>query len=55
MEAVYTVKLAAVVYVLHTFQKNSKQRIATPKQDTELLETRLKRAKEHYAQNYSKQ
>lgn len=53
--AVYTVKLAGVIYVLHAFQKKSKQGIATPKQDIELIETRLKRAKEHYVENYSKQ
>ncbi len=53
--AVYTVKLAGVIYVLHAFQKKSKQGIATPQQDIELMETRLKRAKEHYAENYSKQ
>src|SRR5437868_3223739 len=41
--AVYTVKLAGVVYVLHAFQKKSKQGIATPKQDIDLIETRLKR------------
>ncbi|WNZ23123.1 addiction module toxin RelE [Leptolyngbya sp. NK1-12] len=52
--AVYTVKLAGVVYVLHAFQKKSKQGIATPKQDIDLIEARLKRAKEHYSQNYSK-
>jgi phage-related protein len=52
--AVYTVKLVGVVYVLHAFQKKSKQGIATPKQDINLIETRLKRAKEHYSQNYSK-
>ncbi len=52
--AVYTVKLVGVVYVLHAFQKKSKQGIATPKQDVDLNETRLKRAKEHYSQNYSK-
>jgi phage-related protein len=52
--AVYTIKLAGVVYVLHAFQKKSKQGIATPKQDIDLIETRLKRAKEHYSQNYSK-
>lgn len=52
--AVYTTKLAGVIYVLHSFQKKSKQGIATPKQDIELIETRLKRAKEHYAKNYSK-
>ncbi len=53
--AVYTVKLAGVVYVLHVFQKKSKQGIATPKQDIELIETRLKRAKEHYSEHYSQQ
>lgn len=52
--AVYTVKLAGVIYVLHAFQKKSKQGIATPKQDIELIEARLKRAKEHYAENYNK-
>lgn len=53
--AVYTVKLAGVVYVLHAFQKKSKQGIATPKQDIELIAARLKRAKEHYLEHYSKQ
>jgi phage-related protein len=53
--AVYTVKLAGVVYVLHVFQKKSKQGIATPKQDVELIEARFKRAKEHYLENYSKE
>lgn len=53
--AVYTVKLAGVIYVLHAFQKKSKQGIATPKQDIELIDTRLKRAKEHYSENYKKQ
>src|ERR671933_18782 len=52
--AVYAVKLAGVIYVLHAFQKKSNQGIATPKQDIELIETRLKRAKEHYAENYNK-
>ena len=46
--AVYTVKFEEVVYVLHAFQKKSKQGIVTPKQDIELVEARLKRAKEHY-------
>ncbi|NEQ26984.1 MAG: addiction module toxin RelE, partial [Microcoleus sp. SIO2G3] len=43
------------IYVLHAFQKKSKQGIATPKQDIELIETRFKRAKEHHAENYSQQ
>jgi phage-related protein len=50
--AVYTVKLEEVIYVLHAFQKKSKHGIATPKQDIELIEARLKRAKEHYDKYY---
>ncbi|MEG4249729.1 type II toxin-antitoxin system RelE/ParE family toxin [Microcoleus sp. Pol10D4] len=46
--AIYTVKFEGIVYVLHSFQKKSKQGIATPKQDIDLIESRLKRAKEHY-------
>ena len=46
--AVYTVKFEGIVYVLHSFQKKSKHGIATPKQDIDLIEARLKRAKEHY-------
>ena len=52
--AIYTVKLADVIYVLHAFQKKSKRGISTPKQDIELIEARLKRAKEYHAKNYSK-
>ena len=51
--AVYTVKLACVLYVLHAFQKKSKQGIATPKQDIDLIEARLKRAQDDYLENYS--
>ena len=51
--AVYTVKFAGVVYVLHAFQKKSKRGIATPKQDIDLIKERLKRAKQHYQDNYS--
>jgi phage-related protein len=46
--AIYTVKFEGIVYVLHAFQKKSKHGISTPKQDIDLIETRLKRAKEHY-------
>lgn len=52
--AVYTVRFEEVVYVLHVFQKKSKHGIETPKQDIALIETRLKRAKDHYDQ-YCKQ
>ena len=50
--AVYTVKFEEVMYVLHVFQKKSKHGIVTPKQDIELIEARLKRAKEHYDRYY---
>jgi phage-related protein len=53
--AVYTVRFEEVVYVLHVFQKKSKRGIETPKQDIKLIETRLKRAKEHYDQYYKNQ
>ena len=48
--AVYTVRFAEAVYVLHVFQKKSRKGIATPKQDIELVKARLKRAEAHYAE-----
>lgn len=48
--AVYTVRFAGVVYVLHAFQKKSKRGIATPKPELDLIEQRLKRAREDYDQ-----
>ena len=47
--AVYTVRFAEAIYVLHAFQKKSKSGIATPKHDLDLIEERLKRAKELHA------
>ena len=44
--AVYTVRFAGVVYVLHAFQKKSKRGMATPKPELEVIKQRLKRAKE---------
>ncbi len=44
--AVYTVRLAKAVYVLHAFQKKSKRGIATPQSDLDLIKTRLQRAVE---------
>lgn len=40
--AVYTVRFAGAVYILHCFQKKSTQGIATPKHDVELIKSRLK-------------
>jgi phage-related protein len=45
--AVYTVKLAAAVYVLHCFQKKSSSGISTPKPDMDLVRERLKAALAH--------
>jgi phage-related protein len=47
--AVYTVRFARVIYVLHAFQKKSKRGIAAPKAELKLIEQRLKRAREDYA------
>lgn len=48
--AVYAVRYAVRVFVLHVFQKKSKSGIATPKADLDLIKSRLKvaarRAKE---------
>jgi len=48
--AVYTVKFAHAVYVLHAFQKKAKRGIATPKSELDLIEHRWKRAKADYEQ-----
>ncbi len=45
--AVHTVCLAAAVFACHVFQKKAKRGIATPRQDTDLIEERLKAA-EHF-------
>ncbi len=50
--AVYTVKFARAVYVLHVFQKKSKKGITTPAKDLELIEKRLKTAADDYAERY---
>ncbi|MGO8921144.1 MAG: type II toxin-antitoxin system RelE/ParE family toxin [Stellaceae bacterium] len=48
--AVYTVRFAAAVYVLHAFQKKAKRGFATPKAELDLIDRRLKRAREDYEQ-----
>jgi phage-related protein len=45
--AVYTVKIAGAVYVLHCFQKKSVSGIATPKPDMDLIRDRLKASLAH--------
>jgi phage-related protein len=51
--AVYTVKFAEAVFVLHCFQKKSKRGIATPKKDMDIIHARLKTA-EAYAKGLRK-
>ncbi|MHC5854589.1 type II toxin-antitoxin system RelE/ParE family toxin [Nostoc sp.] len=46
--AVYTVKFAGFVYLLHAFQKKSKHGISTSQQDIDLIKKRLKAAQEDY-------
>lgn len=46
--AVYTVRFAEIVYVLHAFQKKSKKGIATPPLEIDKIKSRLKRAEEEY-------
>jgi len=44
--AVYVVNLGKALYVLHAFMKKSKSGIGIPKPDKELIEARLRRARE---------
>ena len=50
--AVYTVKFAEEIYVLHAFQKKSKSGIATSKADIELVKARLALAERDYVERY---
>lgn len=50
--AVYTVKFAEEVYVLHAFRKKSKKGIATPRRDIDLIGRRLRMAEEDYLERY---
>jgi phage-related protein len=52
--AVYTVRFAGFVYVLHAFQKKAKKGIATPQRDMELIKARLRDAETHYRGQHEK-
>lgn len=49
--AVYTVRYATAIYVLHAFKKKSKRGISTPQTDMDLIRRRLKRAEEQHREN----
>jgi phage-related protein len=40
--AVYTVRFATKIYVLHAFQKKAKRGVATPKRELDLIRERLR-------------
>ena len=52
--AVYTVRFAKAVYVLHCFQKKSPSGVRTSKSDIDLIHDRLKLAQQHYKEHYEK-
>ncbi len=48
--AIYTVKFAKLIYVLHVFQKKSKSGSETPAKEIEKVKARLKQAEKDYAE-----
>ncbi len=52
--AVYTVRFRETVYVLHAFQKKSRKGIKTPLSDVDLVERRLKLARQDYEARHGK-
>jgi phage-related protein len=53
--AVYTVRFAECVYVLHAFKKKSKQGIRTPQSDLDLIRRRLRDAEADHRQRYGQE
>jgi len=53
--AVYTVRFREIVYVPHAFQKKSPKGIKTARGDVDLIEQRLKIAREDYEARYGKE
>lgn len=47
--AMYTTRIGDEVYVLHAFQKKSKKGIATPQHELDVIEGRLKAARQVHA------
>ncbi|PKQ06940.1 MAG: hypothetical protein CVT73_09300 [Alphaproteobacteria bacterium HGW-Alphaproteobacteria-12] len=52
--AVYTVRFKEAVYVLHAFQKKSPKGIKTAQTDVELIERRLKAARQDHEDRHGK-
>ncbi|HZL50688.1 MAG TPA: type II toxin-antitoxin system RelE/ParE family toxin [Terracidiphilus sp.] len=51
--AIYTVRFARAVYVLHTFQKKSPRGIETRQSDIRLVRERLRLAQQDYEERYA--
>lgn len=45
---IYALQVADEIWVIHAFQKKSKQGVKTPKQEIDLIKSRLKRLKEAF-------
>ena len=52
--AVYTLRLADAIYVLHAFQKKSKKGIATPQKEIDLINKRLADAERDYRERQNR-
>lgn len=52
--AIYTVRFAEAVYVLHAFQKKSPRGIQTRQSDVALVRERLKAAQRDYEEKYAR-
>jgi phage-related protein len=52
--AVYTVRFAEAVYVVHAFQKKAKRGDKTPRKEIELIARRLKDAQSDYVEWFKK-
>lgn len=45
---IYALQMANEIWVIHAFQKKSKQGVKTPRQEIDLIENRLKKLKEAF-------
>lgn len=54
LRAVYAVRFAKAVYVLHCFQKKSPSGIRTAQSDIDLIHARLKLAQQHYEEHHER-
>jgi phage-related protein len=52
--AVYTVRFRRAIYVVHCFQKKSPSGVRTAKRDVDLIENRLRDARDDYEERYGK-